>query len=337
VSAIASALSRPLGGLAALAPSPRLRRRLIATAAACVVLAAVYMAWFRDSGLVKVERVTVTGVTTRDSARLREALAQAGRSMTTLHVDQGRLERAVAGFPVVRELKVSPDFPNALSIEVVEHHPAAIAIAGATRVAVAGDGTVLRGLPVDGRLPELHLRGAMPATRLREGAALRAAHVLGGAPGPLLPRLLAVRDGGDKGLTVTLREGPDLIFGDSTRLRAKWIAAARVLADPSARGATYIDVRLPDRPAAGGVAGLTLEPVAPLAGPAGAVAPPVAAPGTAVQATPQAAGGAAAGQAAQPQAGSTPPAGQAPAQQAPAAPAQPQAGTGGGATANPQP
>jgi cell division protein FtsQ len=319
VSAIASALSRPLSGLAALAPSPRLRRRLIAIVAACVVLAAAYMFWFRDSGIVKVDRVTVTGVTTRDSARLREALARAGRSMTTLHVDRERLERAVAGYPVVRELKVRPDFPSSLTIEVVEHHPAAIAIAGSLRVPVAGDGTVLRGLPIEGELPELHLRGALPPRRLHEADALRAAHVLGGAPAPLRSRLLGVREGGDKGLTVKMREGPDLVFGDATRLRAKWIAATRVLADPSARGATYIDLRLPGRPAAGGVAAETLQPVAPEAAPADAAAPPP----TATPTTP---------------AVTAPPTSQAPAQQAPSpTPVQPQAGAGGGATANPQP
>ena len=38
---------------------------------------------------------------------------------------------------------------------------------------------------------------------------------------------------------------------------------ARVLADPDAAGATYIDVRLPGRPAAGGLPAATLAPVAP--------------------------------------------------------------------------
>ena len=62
---------------------------------------------------------------------------------------------------------------------------------------------------------------------------------------------------------VELRDGPELIFGDATHVRAKWIAATRVLADPEAAGATYIDVRLPGRPAAGGLPAATLAPVAP--------------------------------------------------------------------------
>ena len=62
---------------------------------------------------------------------------------------------------------------------------------------------------------------------------------------------------------VELRDGPELIFGDPTRARAKWTAAARVLADPKAEGASYVDVRIPGRPAAGGLTDETVAPVTP--------------------------------------------------------------------------
>ena len=50
--------------------------------------------------------------------------------------------------------------------------------------------------------------------------------------------------------SVLAMDGPVLYFGDSHRLAAKWAAASRVLADASSRGATYLDLRLPERPAA---------------------------------------------------------------------------------------
>ena len=58
---------------------------------------------------------------------------------------------------------------------------------------------------------------------------------------------------GQQGLEADVRHGPAIIVGDGTRLRAKWIAAARVLGDPGAKGATYVDVRLPERAVAGGL------------------------------------------------------------------------------------
>jgi cell division protein FtsQ len=261
VSALQAALARPLD--IALNVSPRARRRALAVAAAFLALLALYMIVLRNCPLVKVERVTVTGVTTSDASKLRQALAATGRSMTTLHVDQGRLDKVASSYPVVRELRVSTDFPHGLRIQVVENEPAAVAVAGGSRVPIAADGTILRGLPADPGLAQLQLKGALPPERITEPAALKAARVLGAAPLALRNHLAGLGQDGDKGLTVKMRNGPLLIFGDTTRLRAKWMAATRVLADRSSRGATYIDLRLPDRPAAGGVAAATLQPVAP--------------------------------------------------------------------------
>ena len=64
MSALASARrlapARLRGVCAALAPSPRLRRRLVIVVLSAVVVAATYMLWLRDSGLVAVKEVQVT-------------------------------------------------------------------------------------------------------------------------------------------------------------------------------------------------------------------------------------------------------------------------------------
>ncbi len=74
--------------------------------------------------------------------------------------------------------------------------------------------------------------------------------MLGAAPRVLLGWVSRVFEG-HEGLTVAMRTGLLLYFGDATRPHAKWLSAARVLADPSSAGATYVDVRAPERPAAG--------------------------------------------------------------------------------------
>jgi cell division protein FtsQ len=243
--------------------SVRARRRLLAVAAVCVALAGVFQFWFRDSELVAVDHVTVSGLSTREAPRLRAALAATARSMTTLHLDRERLERAVEAYPVVRALELSPDFPHGLHIQVIEHHPAAMAVTDGARVPVARDGTVLRGVPVEGRLPTVNVEGAVRGERLEDAAALRALRVAGGAPAALRRRVDGVERRKSDGLVVPLRDGPEVIFGDAGRVRAKWIAAVRVLADKAATGASYIDVRLPGRPAAGGLPAETVTPVAP--------------------------------------------------------------------------
>jgi cell division protein FtsQ len=259
----ARASARAVGRGVVGAISPRLRRRLMLAGAVCVVLAAGYQFWLRDSSFVAVEKVTVTGLSSADSERVRVALTSAGRSMTTLHVDRAALDRAIEAYPVVRELEVTSDFPHGLRVHVIEHHPAAVAVNDSGRVPVAGDGTILRGMPVEGRLPVIDVEGALGTDQLADATANGAAAVAGAAPAALHRRITEVEKRGEDGLVATLREGPDLIFGDARRARAKWAAAARVLADLEARGATYIDLRIPGRPAAGGLPAQTVAPVAP--------------------------------------------------------------------------
>ncbi|MDQ3644212.1 MAG: FtsQ-type POTRA domain-containing protein, partial [Actinomycetota bacterium] len=174
---------------AALVPSLRLRRRLAVALLLVALLGAGYMLWLRDSGLVAVEDVQVTGLTGRDSDRARAALDGAARQMTTLHVDREALEAAMAPFPVVQAIEVEADFPNGLRIAVIEHRPVALLVSGEKRVPVAGDGSVLTGLPTEGSLPEIHTGAAIPPAQVEPGATLDAARVAGGAPAALVSRL----------------------------------------------------------------------------------------------------------------------------------------------------
>jgi hypothetical protein len=81
--------------------------------------------------------------------------------------------------------------------------------------------------------------------------ARRLVAALAAAPRPLR-RLIARAYDSPHGLRIGLRKGPTLYFGSPARLAAKWAAAARVLSDEASKGAEFIDVRLPERPVAGG-------------------------------------------------------------------------------------
>ena len=77
--------------------------------------------------------------------------------------------------------------------------------------------------------------------------------MLAAAPQALRARVQNAWTGGH-GLTARLSHGPLLYFGTTERLAAKWTAVTRVLEDPEAAGALYLDVRIPERTAAGGLA-----------------------------------------------------------------------------------
>ena len=223
MSGLAAALARRRRPLRRALPamSARLRRRLLALLLLTLALAGGYWFWLRDSSLVAVDEVSVTGLSTEDSERVRLALMATAKRMTTLHVDRERLEQAVAPYPVVRALEVTTDFPHGMRIRVIEHEPAAMAVSDGARLPVAGDGTILRGMPVEGHLPLVEVEGALAGDRLREATARAAATIAGAAPALLRRRVEQIEKRPELGLVAELREGPELIFGDGVRARAQ--------------------------------------------------------------------------------------------------------------------
>jgi cell division protein FtsQ len=280
-----------------LTPSPKARVRALAVLVLALALAALYMLWFRDSGLVRVEKVTVTGLTARSAPRIQAALSEAAGGMTTLHVREDELERAVADFSVVHHLRVSPDFPHGLRIEVIERTAVAVAVdSSGKRVAVAGDGMVLPDVTPAGDLPSVQVDGLLPRWKLGDPDALLSVTVIAAAPRALAARIETVREE-SRGIVVELTGGPLVILGDRARLEAKWAATARVLAEPDADGAEYVDVRIPERPVAGGLA---IEPIPPEPGTEVAPAAPAPVAPEAAPAVPEPAPGAVPGAAAPP-------------------------------------
>jgi cell division protein FtsQ len=212
--------------------------------------------WLRESPFVAVQRVEISGVRGPEAAEIKTALVAAARQMSTLDVHTGALRAATASFPVVREVRALPRFPHALDVEVVEQLPVAALVVGGTRTAVAADGVVLGPALLKGSLPTVSGYFEPGVGRHLHAPNLVAAlSVLGAAPAPLARQVERVFTGG-KGLTVAMRNGLLAYFGDATRPHAKWLSLARVLADSSSAGASYIDVRLPARPAAGFPAGV---------------------------------------------------------------------------------
>lgn len=229
-------------------PSPRLVAMIVAAA---LVLAGGWL-WLRDAALVEVRDVRVSGSTSSERDRVRAALELAARDMTTLHVREDALYAAVAPYSSVAGLRVRTDFPHGMAIEVIEHRPVAALESGGRRIPAAGSGLVLQGVVAAPDLPTIRVELAPAGERVTDRRTLAALAIAAAAPEPLDRRIDRIWNGPD-GLMLTLREGPDLIFGDQRDAARKWASAARVLAEPSAVGATYLDVRLPERVAAGGL------------------------------------------------------------------------------------
>jgi cell division protein FtsQ len=229
----------------------RYRLGIVLILAVCA--AAGYMFWLRDSSLVAVNNVDVVGVTSGDREQIVSQLTVAAEQQTTLHTDPAKLERLAAGFPTIASVNIETNFPHGMRIEVNERPPALIVESGHQKLPAAADGTLLAGVSVPDHndLPVLAV-DRLPNGQMLEGNTLSEALVLGSVPPPLRPLIEKVSHSGDYGVEVTLRGGIPIRFGSGIRAAEKWASAATVLANPDLTSLTYLDVRVPERPVAGG-------------------------------------------------------------------------------------
>jgi len=227
------------------------RRALLALLAGAVLLGGGWL-WLRDSSLAEVRDVTVTGASSSEEGQIRAALEAAALDMTTLHVREESLRAAAAPFSSVAGLRTDPDFPHALRIEVIEHEAVAALEVGDRTIAATGSGLLLRGVAPSEDLPVIRMDATPAGDRVSNANTLTALAIAGAAPAALRERIDRFWTG-PKGMMLALIDGPDLIFGSAADSRRKWLAAGRVLAEPSAAGATYLDVRTAERVAAGGI------------------------------------------------------------------------------------
>lgn len=232
---------------------PRLLSLRVLVATVLVLLVAVGgWLWFRDSSFASVRQVTINGLSGPEVPQIKGALEQAATTMSTLHMNVQKLDEAVAGYPEVRTLSVSAHFPHAVAIHVYEQVPVAtISVGGQTEV-VDGAGDVLQqSMHHHGTLPEVPLKSAPDGSAVTAPGARAALAVLAAAPYSFLGRVQSATSSKQNGVIVTLRDGPQVYFGTRAQLHEKWTAALATLASSDSHGASYIDVSVPLRPAAG--------------------------------------------------------------------------------------
>lgn len=224
-------------------------RALLAALLVTLLLGGGFML-FRDSSFVAVQQVQIVGVRGPQSAAVSEALESAARQMSTMDYSAGGLQAAVAKYPIVRSVAVRTSFPHKMWIDVSEQPPVAQLADAGQRSAVAANGVVLGASFVSGALPTISAH-AIPSVgaKVHEAQLRSYLTVLGATPAPLLPLVSGVFVG-QQGLTVKMANGLLIYFGDDSRPHAKWDALVTVLTSPGTSGASYVDVRLPERPAA---------------------------------------------------------------------------------------
>jgi cell division protein FtsQ len=259
----ALALPRPaahgaLDSLARLAPSGR---SLIVSFGLIAVAAGLY-AGARTTSVFAVRTVEVRGAGPADAARVRRALAPLlGKSLVAIGGDD--VELRVLRLPEVASVRFDRDYPHTLRVTVVPERPVVVVRRGADSWLVSGRGRVLRKIARGSaaRLPRVWVprdaelaRGATVdaaggATAARAIAVLRSAR---------FDRSIRTVQTGDTGLTLILRDGVELRFGEPTDLLLKLAVARRALSFVGS--GSYLDVSVPQRPVSGSTLNSKVQP-----------------------------------------------------------------------------
>ena len=147
---------------------------------------------------------------------------------------------------------MTTDFPHAMRIDVVEHKAVAALEVGDEQIAATGSGLLLRGVAVDSDLPTIRMDAPPAGERVTNANTRAALRIAAAAPDRLRERVLRLWTG-PKGMMLALTDGPDLSSATASTPAASGSRRPACWPAPEAAGATYLDLRIPERVAAGGL------------------------------------------------------------------------------------
>ena len=230
----------------------RLRRMSLRLKLICAIGVPVFAigGWLvlRDSTLFSVDQIEISGLPATALPQVGAELRAAAHRQTTTDFSVGALRAAVAHYSLITQITATTHFPHGVSISVDTRTPVARLDVDHHLVMVDASGAIVTGAHMQ-HLVVLRTDTKLVRGSTRDPFVLVALQIMADAPAALRRRVVSVSS--VKGLlTIYLDRGPRLIFGNDALPHAKWDSAAAVLADRSSRGAAYIDVEVPSRPAA---------------------------------------------------------------------------------------
>ncbi|MGC4805797.1 cell division protein FtsQ/DivIB [Micromonospora sp. DT233] len=217
----------------------RMRAALPWAVGAGVLALAGLVAWtVLGTGLFGVREVRVEGADLVSAVQVREA-AGVPDDHPLATVDLAGAARRVAGLAPVERATVTRDWPGTLVVRVVERTPAAVVPQGEAFAVVDRFGVAFRSLPEQPQgLPVVRVGRPGP-----DDPGTRAGlEVLAALTPELRAQLVEVNVAGLARISLRLREGRTVIWGDATRAGDK----ARVATALLGRKADTIDVSAPE-------------------------------------------------------------------------------------------
>lgn len=225
-----------------------------------------------NSSLFTIESVSVKGVEHLTASDMQE-LAGVPAGTTLLRVDAAGIKDNLKKDAWVADVKVKRVFPNTLEIDVTERTITAVVevpsdnAQTSTQWAIASDGMWLMPIPdkdseagrrTSSKVYEdaenvLHITDVPYGTKPAVGSYCTDANVnnalaiVAGMTTELADRVTSVKATETESTTLTIKDGPDIVFGTADNIREKERVCLQIIKEHP-EGVTYINVRTPDRP-----------------------------------------------------------------------------------------
>ena len=225
-----------------------------------------------NSSLFTIESVSVKGVEHLTASDMQQ-LAGVDAGTTLLRVDAAGIKENLMKDAWVADVKVRRVFPSTLEIDVTERTITAVVevpsenAQSSTQWAIASDGMWLMPIPAKdsdaGRRTSskvyedaenvLHITDVSYGTKPAVGSYCSDANVnnalaiVAGMTTELAGRVTSVKATETESTTLTIKDGPDIVFGTADNIREKERVCLQILKEHP-EGVTYINVRTPDRP-----------------------------------------------------------------------------------------
>jgi cell division protein FtsQ len=228
------------GRFAARARRRRVRSLIPVLVVLGTVVVVVVAGWLvLGTRVLDVRTVAVEGASTLDANAVREAAGvPLGSPLARIDVDEVRTRVSALG--PVADVQIYRTWPHTLVVRITERRPVAVTVAGRGRYTLL-DATGVPYLTTTRRpagIPEVRIARPGPDDR-----ATRSALAVAGALSPELRRqLVRIQAPTAEQVTVVLRGGRAVFWGDAGRSESKATVATALLARPGKR----IDVSAPD-------------------------------------------------------------------------------------------
>ena len=199
------------------------------------------------SSLFDVDEIVIEGVSTELEGEVREA-ADINKGKPLLEVDSSSSSKRIEAIPWVREARISRSWGGTITIRVSTREPVAAFLSEEGWVVVDIEGRVLDKedeLPYD-LLPIEEEVGSLSIGEWAPEQVIPLIQVAGTISTELTGDVSSIK--GDNQIELLLFGGGKILFGDSSDIEEKALAAATILSQVDQSSVLHIDVRAPLTP-----------------------------------------------------------------------------------------